>query len=100
MLSLKKLLSERSDYQIYHNQYSYAVEAALEYATEQGWEYNQKEVSDKVGLGPKKPSPGKTNRFSIELTKTTKDGKTKKSQLHFQIYGTPNRNYELNTYIG
>ena len=96
MLSLKKLLSERSDYQIYQNQYSSAIDTALEYAKNEGYEYDEEQVAKQVGLGPKKPSPGNTNRFSIELTK---NGKPQRKQLHIQVFGTPNRNYELNMYI-
>jgi hypothetical protein len=46
-------------------------------------------------MGPKKPSEGKTNSFSIELFK---DGKEQKKMLHIQIYGMKNK-YELNAYI-
>ncbi len=46
-------------------------------------------------MGPKKPSEGKTNKFSIELSK---DGKPSRKQLHIQVYGMRN-SYELNAYI-
>ena len=47
-------------------------------------------------MGPKKPSEGKTNSFSIRLSK---DGKEQKKQLHIQVYGMK-ISYELNAYIG
>jgi hypothetical protein len=46
-------------------------------------------------MGPKKPSEGKTNRFSIELSK---DGKPSRKLLHIQVYGMRDT-YELNAYI-
>ncbi len=112
MISLKSLLSE-GKYQVYHYTYTSAVNAALEYAEKQGYEYDPEETASKIGLGPKKPSAGKTNRFSISLTK---GGKPQRKMLHMQIYnmGTYKRNqdgsktrsmyggqneYELNTYI-
>jgi hypothetical protein len=112
MISLKKLLKE-TKYQIYHYTYTSAINAALEYAEKQGYEYDQEETASKIGMGPKKPSEGKTNRFSIQLTK---GGKPQRKQLHIQVYGmgTYKRNtdgsktrsmyggqneYELNAYI-
>jgi hypothetical protein len=47
-------------------------------------------------MGPRKPSEGKTNSFSIQLSK---DGKLQRKQLHIQVYGMKN-SYELNAYIG
>lgn len=112
MIKLASLLKE-GKYQVYHKTYTSAINTALEYAEKQGYEYDKEETASKIGMGPKKPSDGKTNRFSIELTK---NGKPQRKQLHIQVYGmgTYKRNsdgsqtrsmhggqneYELNTYI-
>jgi hypothetical protein len=96
MIKLASLLKERkSDYETYHNSYTSAITAAKEYAEKQGYEINDDDSFTKIGMGPRKPSEGKTNRFSIELSK---DGKVSRKQLHIQVYGMKNQ-YELNAYI-
>lgn len=84
-----------SKYQVYHNSYTSAVDTALEYAEKQGYSYDKEETATKIGMGPKKPDDGKTNKFSITLYK---DGKEQKKALHVQIYGMGER-FELNAYI-
>ena len=92
----KKVVSEKkSDYEVYHKSYTSAIEAAREYAEKKGYEINNDDAFTKIGVGPRKPSPGKTNRFSIELSK---DGKPQRKMLHIQVYGMKN-SYELNAYI-
>lgn len=92
----KKIIKEsKKDYEVYHKSYTSAINAALDYAENKGYSYDKDETADKIGLGPKKPSEGKTNRFTIGLKK---DGKEQKKSLHIQVYGMRN-NYELNTYI-
>lgn len=112
MISLKKILSE-GKYQVYHKSYTSAINTALEYAEKQGYEYDKEETAREIGMGPKKPSAGKTNRFTISLTK---DGKPQRKALQIQVYnmGTFKRDtdgsmtrsvfggqneYELNCYI-
>jgi hypothetical protein len=95
MLRLKNLLGE-AKFEVYHKSYTSAIEAARQWAEKQGYEIDNDDAFTKIGVGPKKPSEGKTNRFSIELTK---DGKPQKKQLHIQVYGMKN-SYELNCYIG
>jgi hypothetical protein len=87
--------SKKEDYKIYHDSYTSAINAALDYAEKKGYEYDKEETADKIGLGPKKPSEGKTNKFSINLTK---EGKPQKKNLHIQVYGMEKK-YELNCYI-
>lgn len=55
-------------------------------------------MSDKVGMGPAKPQPGKTNKITIKLSK---NGKEQKKALQIQVYnrGTKGNEFELNTYI-
>ena len=114
MISLKKILNEaKADYQVYHKTYSAAIWTAKNYAEKKGYEVDEDDSFRQIGMGPKKPSDGKTNRFSIELLK---DGKPQKKHLHIQVYnmGTFKRNsdgsqtrslvggqneYELNCYI-
>ena len=84
-----------SKYDVYHKSYTSAINAALDYANERGFEYDKEETAREIGLGPKKPSEGKTNRFSISLTK---DGKEQKKKLQIQVYGMGEK-YELNCYI-
>jgi hypothetical protein len=104
----------KSDYPVYHFTYSAAINTAKEYAEKKGYEVDDEDSFRKIGMGPRKPSAGKTNRFSIELTK---GGKPQKKLLHIQVYnmGTFKRDntdgsyikslhggqerYELNAYI-
>jgi len=85
----------KSDYEVYHDSYTSAINAAKAYAEKKGYTINDDDSFTKIGMGPKKPSEGKTNRFSIELVK---DNKVQKKMLHIQVYGMKNK-YELNAYI-
>lgn len=85
----------KSDYQVYHNTYSSAVDSALEYAKSMGYEVSDDDVWNQISVGPAKPKEGVTNKASIGLTK---DGKPQKKMLHIQIYGMKNK-YELNAYV-
>lgn len=94
----KKIIVEnvgKKSYEIYHNSYTSAINAALEYAEMQGYSYDQEEVANQIGLGPKKPSEGQTNRFTITLYK---NGVESKKALQIQVYGMREK-YELNCYI-
>jgi hypothetical protein len=82
-------------YEVYHDTYTSAINAALEYAEKFGYQYNKDETFTKIGTGPRKPTEGETNRFSITLFK---DGKEQRKMLHIQVYGM-NKKYELNCYI-
>ena len=96
MFSLKKLLVEAPDFEVYHKSYTDAVNTALEYAEKRGYEYDKTDTFNIIGMGPKKPSAGKTNRLSIPLLK---NGKPQRKQLHVQVYGMEGGKYELNVYI-
>jgi len=92
-----KVVSEaKAPYEVYHKSYTSAIEAAREYAEKKGFEIDNDDAFTKIGMGPRKPSEGKTNKFSIQLSK---DGKLQRKQLHIQVYGMRN-SYELNAYIG
>ena len=90
------LATEASKYQIYHNTYSSAVQHAVSQAEKQGYEVDTDDYDRKVAMGPRKPSSGKTNSFSIKLMK---NGKPQKKALQMQIYNMDNKKYELNMYI-
>ena len=94
-IKLTSLVNE-AKYEVYHNSYTSAINAAREYAEKQGYTINDDDSFTKIGMGPRKPSEGKTNKFSIELSK---DGKVQRKQLHIQVYGMKTK-YELNCYIG
>jgi len=95
MIKLKSLLTEKSKYETYHKSYTSAIEAALEYAEKQGYEYDKEETAHTIGMGPKRPRDGFTNRFTITLYK---DGKEQRKSLQISVYGMGDK-YELNTYI-
>jgi len=89
-------INEKSDYEVYHKDYSGAVQTAIKQAEKRGFEVDMDDWHDKVATGPKKPSAGKTNSFSVNLMK---DGKESKKKLHLQVYNMDNQKYELNMYI-
>jgi len=86
----------KSDYEVYHKDYSGAVQTAIKQAEKRGYEVDMDDWHDKVATGPKKPSSGKTNSFSINLMK---DGKPSKKKLQMQVYNMDDHKYELNMYI-
>jgi hypothetical protein len=94
--SAGKSVNEKSDYEVYHKDYSTAVQTAIKQAEKRGYEVDMDDWHDKVATGPKKPSSGKTNSFSINLMK---DGKSSKKKLQMQVYNMDNHKYELNMYI-
>jgi len=92
---MNQLKEAKSDYEVYHKSYTSAIQAARAYAEKKGYEINDDDAFTKIGMGPRKPSEGKTNRFDIELSK---DGKVQRKKLQIQVYGMKN-SYELNAYI-
>lgn len=93
----------KKDYEIYHRMYSDAVGEAIDLANRQGFEVVADDLHNSVTTGPRKPSPGKTNSFKLELTK---NGKSVRRMLVFQIYGLENggkningNHYELTAYV-
>jgi hypothetical protein len=96
MIKLTQILTEAIDYKVYHNTYTAAIQTAKEYALKKGYLVDDDDSFRKIGMGPRKPSEGKSVRVSVELTK---GDKPTKKQLHIQVYGMKN-GYELNCYIG
>lgn len=91
----KALGENKHDYEVYHDTFSSAVQTAKVYAEGFGYVIPEEEWWQKIATGPKKPSNGNTNRYSLELLKNEK---LQKKQLHIQVYNTGN-SYELNCYI-
>ena len=96
VISGKSSINEKTDYEVYHKDYSGAVQTAIKQAEKRGFEVDMDDWHDKVATGPKKPSAGKTNSFSVNLMK---DGKPSKKKLQMQVYNMDNQKYELNMYI-
>lgn len=87
---------KKSDYDIYHDTYSSAVQHAEAFAQKNGYEVDEDDWSRSVTLGAqRKPGNGKTVSHNITLTKK---GKEVRQKLHIQVYNT-GKKYELNMYI-
>ena len=108
-MKLKQILNEampnrkpgrpvKNKYETYHPSLTSAVYEAEKYATLRGYETDPEDWAETVGSGPRKPSKGKTNRYSIKLFK---NGKEQRKMLQIQVYnrGTDTNTYELNAYI-
>jgi hypothetical protein len=94
------------EYAVYHAMYSDAVSEVIEFVKRRKFEVDMDDFFNKVSSGPRKPSEGKTNSFSVDLTKP--DGTPVKKSLHFQVanvggnkdFGNNSKKpYELNAYI-
>lgn len=79
------------DYQLYHKTFSGAMQHAYAVAKKRGYTVDKDDIDNKVAIGPKKPSSGKTNRYIL--------GTDKKKDLHVQVANLDNKRYELNMYI-
>ena len=95
MVIVVESLNEANDLKVYHKSYTEAIQTAKEYALKRGYMVDDDDSFRKIGMGPRKPSEGKTNKVSVELSK---GGKPSNKQLHIQVYGMKN-GYELNCYI-
>jgi hypothetical protein len=89
-----------SDYVLYHDTYTSAVQEAERFVIKQGYELDKEEMADEIGMGPGKPKPGKTVKHTLQLYKNGSPIKGKK-RFHFQVYnrGQKGHTYELNAYI-
>ena len=84
-----------SSYKTYHESYTSAIESALAYAESKGYEYNETESAQKIGLDSKRPSGGSTTKIHLQLYK---NDKLQSNMLHIQVTDLGNT-YELNCYI-
>jgi len=82
-------LDEKAKYDIYHKDFSSAMQHAYKAAKKMyGITVDPKEIDDKVATGPRKPSTGKTNTYRL---------KGDKGAIQVQVYNT-GKKYELNMY--
>jgi len=73
-----EILDEK--YDIYHKTFSSAMQHAYDYAKKKlGIEIDSDEIDNKVAMGPRKPSSGKTNKY--RLMGMDKKGKSKGVQI-------------------
>ena len=77
-------------YELYHKDFSSAMQHAYAHAKSKGFVIDPKEIDDKVATGPKKPSSGKVNRYSL---------KAGRKKVEIQVTNLDNKRYELNMYI-
>ena len=97
MRFLHELKQIKESYRLYHDTYSEAVQHALREVEDQGYTVDEEDYFQKVATGPRKPGPGQTNRFSIDLLQ---NGEPAKEKLHMQIYNMDDTGkYELNMYV-
>ena len=82
---------QEADYELYHKDFSSAMQHAYAHAKKQGYTVDPQEIDNKVATGPRKPSKGKTNRYIL--------GTDKKKSLHVQVANLDNKRFELNMYI-
>ena len=78
-------------YELYHKQFSGAMQHAYKFAKSKGYTINPKDIDDMVASGPRKPSSGKTNSYSL--------GTDKGKRVQIQVTNLDNKRYELNMYI-
>jgi hypothetical protein len=83
-------------YKIMHKTMSAALQHAYDEAEKKGYEVDKDDIDNKVAMGPRKPSSGKTNSYNLGLSKK---GKPVKQKLHVQVYNMDNKGYELNMYV-
>ena len=69
-------------YELYHKTFSDAMQHAYAHAKTKGFIVDPKEIDDKVAVGPKKPSSGKTNRYALKAGRKT---------VHIQVANLDNK---------
>jgi hypothetical protein len=67
------------------------MQHAYQFAKSKGVTVDPDEIDSKVASGPRKPSNGKTNSYTLATDK-------KNRHVHIQVYNTGSK-YELNMYI-
>ena len=80
-----------SGYELYHKDFSGAMQHAYKFAKSKGYTIDPKDIDDMVASGPRKPSSGKTNSYSL--------GTDKGKKVQIQVANLDNKRYELNMYI-
>ena len=80
-----------SGYELYHRDFSGAMQHAYAHAKKKGFIVDKDDIDNKVAMGPKRPSIGKTNKYILDTNQ--------KQKLHVQVANLDNKRYELNMYI-
>ena len=90
-LRLKEEVELGEKYDLYHKDFSSAMQHAYAYAkSKMGITVDPKEIDSKVATGPKKPTEGKTNKYML---------KGKGGNLQIQVYNKGgSKPFELNMY--
>ena len=96
MKKIAELLTQ-SSYNIYHKSLTSAVDQMQKFIAKNNLHADKQQMANDIGLGPSKPSQGKTNKYHIDLY--DKSDKLQKKKLHAQVYGMGNGSYQLNMYI-
>jgi len=88
---LKEEVDLDEKYDLYHKDFSSAMQHAYDYAKKKmGITVDPKEIDSKVATGPKKPTEGKTNKYML---------KGKGGNLQIQVYNKGgSKPFELNMY--
>jgi hypothetical protein len=66
-----------ADYELYHKDFSSAMQHAYAHAKKKGFTVDPEEIDNKVATGPRKPSKGKTNRYILGTDKKNVDSSDK-----------------------
>ena len=91
--------AKKGNYELYHDTMSGALQHALQVALDKHkWEVDAEDWFQKVNMGPKKPSKGKTNSYSLSGYEYP-SGKPTRKRLHAQVYAMDSGKYELNMYV-
>ena len=86
---------DKNGVDVYHNTYTSAVNSALDYAREKGYEVDDEDIEREVTYRGGKPRTGQTAKHHIGLYK---NGILQRKYLNFQVYNT-GKSFELNLYI-
>lgn len=93
---LAKEARNSSDYELYHDTYTSAINDALEYHAKRGLEVSEDDRWHHIAVNSKRPKDGETTRVQLPAV----DSKGKKYMIDIQVYnrGTDRMPFELNTY--
>lgn len=96
--TLVEATRKKHEYELYHDSYTKAIDAALDYAERNGYTTDAEERADIIGMQSFRPKDGKTERVNLPLYK---NDKLQKKHLNIQVYnrGITGNTYELNAYI-
>lgn len=95
-LSMENPVKNISDYKIYHDTFTSAIDEVITCLQEQGYYLDSQDVWHQISTGAGKPKNGLTNRYNMALY--TKEGTPAKRGVAFQIADL-GRRYELNLYL-